>query len=145
MKKRRAALRHILENNNFVPQPVPPSGGTGGIPLRGNRNPEVENTAAVRPRSFTGFQKKVYSAVSRIPKGRVRSYKWVAVNISNPRAFRAVGSALNKNPYPGVIPCHRVVKSDGSIGGYSKGAALKARILKDEGIDCTAGRCYNLK
>ena len=81
--------------------------------------------------------------MSQIPPGEVRSYKWVAARAGAPRASRAVGSALNKNPYPVVIPCHRVIKSDGSIGGYSKGAALKKRLLDSEGIDCSGGRCYN--
>ena len=84
---------------------------------------------------ITEFEKKVYKAVSEIPKGEVRSYKWVAARIGNPHAFRAVGNALNKNPYPVIIPCHRVVKSDGSIGGYAKGVRLKRKILKREGID----------
>ncbi len=88
---------------------------------------------------FTGFQNKVYRAVSRIPKGEVRSYKWVAAEIGSPLAFRAVGSALNKNPYPGLIPCHRVVRSDGSIGSYSKGAGLKKRMLEDEGLTVRQG------
>ncbi|MDD5496150.1 MAG: MGMT family protein [Candidatus Omnitrophica bacterium] len=84
---------------------------------------------------FTPFQKKVYAAVLDIPSGEVRSYKWVAKKISHRRSYRAVGNALNKNPYPLMIPCHRVVASDGKIGGYSRGVALKKRILKAEGVD----------
>lgn len=85
--------------------------------------------------NFSKFEKKVYKTLLRIPCGEVRSYKWVAGETGRPNAYRAVGNALNKNPYPGIIPCHRVIKSDGSIGGYSKGAALKKRLLKSEGID----------
>ncbi len=83
----------------------------------------------------TEFEKKVYLAVSRIPKGEVRSYKWVAKAVGRPGSARAVGNALNRNPYAPTVPCHRVVKSDGSIGGYSKGIKLKKRLLKREGVD----------
>ncbi len=83
----------------------------------------------------TEFERKVYIVVSKIPKGEVRSYKWVAEKIGCPRACRAVGGALSRNPNPVIVPCHRVVKSDGSLGGYSKGIALKKKILKREGID----------
>ena len=93
---------------------------------------------------FTDFQRRVYRAVSTIPDGEVRSYKWVAKRMNNPNAYRAVGNALNRNPYPKIIPCHRVVKSDGSIGGYSGGAALKRRLLESEGVDAALKRCYNL-
>ena len=82
---------------------------------------------------FTAFERKVYAAVSKIPRGEVRSYGWVAGKIGHPRSARAVGNALNKNPHTLKIPCHRVVRSDGSLGGYSMGADLKAYILKREG------------
>ena len=85
--------------------------------------------------SLTPFQKRVYKAVLTIPKGEVRSYKWVAQKSGNPLATRAVGQALNKNPHTIKIPCHRVVKSDGSLGGYSKGLKMKRKLLKKEGFD----------
>lgn len=81
------------------------------------------------------FEKKVYKAVSRIPEGEVRSYKWIAQAIREPKAARAVGGALNRNPCPKMIPCHRVIKTDGSIGGYVKGVAAKRRLLIAEGVD----------
>jgi len=83
---------------------------------------------------MTKFQEKVYKAVLKIPYGQVRSYKWVACKIGRPGAARAVGQALNKNPYIGIIPCHRVVASDGSLGGFSKGVKAKKSMLKKEGI-----------
>lgn len=85
--------------------------------------------------ALTDFEKKVYAAVSKIPRGEVRSYKWVAVKIGTPSASRAVGNALNKNPFIGKVPCHRVIRSDGSIGGFAKGAARKRKLLKSEFID----------
>ena len=78
------------------------------------------------------FQKKVYKVVSTIPLGQVRSYSWVAKKIGSPRAVRAVGTALKNNPFAPLVPCHRVVKSDGSLGGYSRGLRKKREILEIE-------------
>lgn len=88
-----------------------------------------------KDRGLSAFEKAVYRAVARIPRGEVRSYLWVAKAIGRPGASRAVGNALNKNPYPGPIPCHRVVRSDSSVGGFAKGQASKRRLLKSEGVD----------
>lgn len=88
-----------------------------------------------RDKDLSGFQKRVYRAVLDIPEGETRSYKWVASRIGNPRAARAVGGALKANKYTITIPCHRVIKSDGSIGGYSKGVGIKRDLLKKEGVD----------
>ena len=79
--------------------------------------------------NFTDFQKKVYRAVLSIPLGEVRSYNWVAKRIGRSKAVRAVGTALRKNPFTIIIPCHRVVKSDGSLGGYSRGVKRKRKLL----------------
>ena len=81
---------------------------------------------------FTPFQLRVWEAVLAIPFGQVRSYSWVAKQIGSPKAARAVGSALKKNPYPLIIPCHRVVKSSGDIGEYSRGRKAKVRLLELE-------------
>ncbi|MBL7157274.1 MAG: MGMT family protein [Candidatus Omnitrophica bacterium] len=86
-------------------------------------------------KTLTPFQKRVYRTVSAIPLGQTRSYKWVAQKMGSPRSCRAVGRALNKNPYPGTIPCHRVIKNDGSLGGFSKGKKAKMKLLKREGLD----------
>lgn len=93
--------------------------------------------------NFSDFEKAVYRAIAAIPRGEIRTYKWVAGRIGRPRAFRAVGNALNKNPYPVIVPCHRVIKSDGSLGGFSMGALKKRRLLESEGVDVGCGRCYN--
>ncbi len=68
---------------------------------------------------LTDFQWRVLEAVARIPLGETRSYSWVARQIGCPGAARAVGTALRKNPFPLIIPCHRVIKSDGSVGRYA--------------------------
>jgi methylated-DNA-[protein]-cysteine S-methyltransferase len=78
---------------------------------------------------MTSFARKVYKAVLNIPIGEVRSYKWVAKKCGEPEASRAVGTILKNNPYPLIIPCHRVVKSDRSIGGYMLGAKKKKLLL----------------
>jgi len=86
-------------------------------------------------KSLTPFQKKVYKVIFGIPTGEVRSYKWVACKLGRASAARAVGNALNKNPYAPLVPCHRIIKSDGTIGGYAKGVKAKRKILKWEGIE----------
>ena len=79
------------------------------------------------------FTEKVYSVVKRIPKGTVLTYKQVATRAGKPKAYRAVGNILNKNFNP-EIPCHRVVRSDGTVGGYNRGSVSKRRILRAEGV-----------
>ena len=78
---------------------------------------------------ITLFQKKVYKAISGIPFGETRSYQWVARKIGRPKAARAIGNALKKNPYPVAIPCHQVIRKDGSLGGYIFGKKLKKELL----------------
>lgn len=83
---------------------------------------------------ITPFEKKVYEAVRKIPRGKVKSYARIAREAGFPGAYRAVGNALNKNPYIGYVPCHRVIKSDGTIGGFSRGTEAKRRMLREEGV-----------
>ncbi len=80
------------------------------------------------------FQRTVLQAEYRIPRGRVSSYGRIAKAVGNPNACRAVGGALAGNPFPIVVPCHRAVKSDGTLGGYQGGLAMKRRLLEMEGI-----------
>jgi methylated-DNA-[protein]-cysteine S-methyltransferase len=80
----------------------------------------------------TPFQTKVWEAARLIPHGETRSYRWVAEQIGKPGATRAVGQALGKNPLPIIIPCHRVIASDGSLGGYSGGREMKRHLLQLE-------------
>ena len=82
----------------------------------------------------TKFQLKVWKYLKTIPKGEFRTYLDVAKAIGKPRAFRAVANAIGKNPYPPKIPCHRVIRSDGGLGGYSGkgGISKKKQLLKSE-------------
>ena len=82
---------------------------------------------------LTKFQWKVLAVTASIPLGETRSYKWVAENVGSPKAIRAVGQVLRRNPYPVTIPCHRVIKSDGTLGGYVGGSSdKKAKFLEIE-------------
>lgn len=99
---------------------------------------------------MTEFQKKVYTIVRKIPRGKVTTYAAIARSVGRPRAFRAVGSVLNKNPEiatlprlkVGVarddkfwyIPCHRVIRSGGAVGGYARGTQEKIKLLRKEGV-----------
>ena len=82
------------------------------------------------------FQLKVWSYLRKIPRGRVKTYSQVAKAIRRPLAVRAVANAIGKNPYAPKIPCHRVIRSDGSLGGYSGKGGVKTKrfLLKKEGI-----------
>jgi methylated-DNA-[protein]-cysteine S-methyltransferase len=84
----------------------------------------------------TKFQLKVWKYLKKIPRGKLKTYSEVAKGIGKPLAARAVANAIGKNPYPIKIPCHRVIRSDGSLGGYSAkgGVKKKKRLLKKEGI-----------
>jgi len=80
----------------------------------------------------TKFEQDVWRALDEIPFGETRTYKWIAEKVGRPNASRAVGQALSKNPLPIIIPCHRVIESDGSMGGYSSGINNKVRLLEME-------------
>lgn len=89
---------------------------------------------------MTTFQEKVYKTLRKIPRGKIITYKKLAELIGYPKAFRAVGNALNKNPDIKHIPCHRVIKSDGSIGGYRRGTKKKLSLLEEEGVIIQKGK-----
>jgi methylated-DNA-[protein]-cysteine S-methyltransferase len=86
-------------------------------------------------RGSSQFEREVLGAVATIPRGQLRPYSWIARQIGRPGAVRAVGSALNHNPVPLLIPCHRVVLSNGSIGDYVFGPLAKRRLLDGEGVN----------
>ena len=84
----------------------------------------------------TKFQKKVWNYLKTIRKGTVKTYKQVAIGINRPKSARAVANAVGKNPFSPKIPCHRVIRSDGSLGGYSGKGGVKTKklLLKREGV-----------
>lgn len=84
--------------------------------------------------SISNFYKKVLIEVMKIPFGNVMSYKQIAVKINNPQAYRAVGTANAKNTIPIIIPCHRVIANNGTLGGYGGGLKIKKFLLKMEGV-----------
>lgn len=81
-----------------------------------------------------GFRRRVLRATARIPYGRTATYAEMAERAGNPRAYRAAGSALGSNPIPLVVPCHRVLRTGGELGGYGGGPDLKRRLLRLEGV-----------
>ena len=84
----------------------------------------------------TDFQKMVWLEITKIPKGKTITYKELALKIGKPKAYRAVANACGKNPLLEIIPCHRVIREDGKMGGYKgkKGVERKKRLLKSEGV-----------
>jgi len=88
-----------------------------------------EFSVALDLREGTAFQQQVWRTLRTIPFGRTRSYSWLAQRVGNPQARRAVGQANGKNPLPIVIPCHRVIRASGDLGGYSGGTDLKRFLL----------------
>ena len=91
-------------------------------------------------RDKTEFERAVLVATFKIPKGKVSTYKRIAEKIGKPHAYRAVANALHKNPLAPIVPCHRVVKSDGGFGGEKKGAESRRNLLEKEGIPIENGR-----
>ncbi len=91
----------------------------------------------------TAFQEKVFEACSMIRKGRVSTYADIARAIGKPGASRAVGNALNRNRSP-KVPCHRVVRSDGSVGGFAHGTRKKEEMLRAEGVRIEYGRVVDM-
>jgi len=94
---------------------------------------KVEWNVNIALKKGTEFQQRVWTVCQQIPFGEIRSYKWVADKIGKPKAIRAVGYALSKNPFPIVIPCHRIIRKDGKLGGFSCGLEVKRELLMLEG------------
>jgi O-6-methylguanine DNA methyltransferase len=97
----------------------------------GGRRPQLDYDL----RGLSPFEREVLDACSTVPPGQVRPYSWIAREIGRPKAVRAVGSALGRNPVPLFIPCHRIVRADGLIGNYGLGPPVKWQLLQLEGLD----------
>jgi methylated-DNA-[protein]-cysteine S-methyltransferase len=131
-----AALEFCRAGRRFaLPQP------RGDGSLSNNLARQLQDYAAGKPVRFrcrldltsgTAFQQEVWRTLLMIPRGQTRSYGWVARRLGRPGTSRAVGAACRANPVPIIVPCHRVIASDGSLGGFSGGLALKKRLLKLE-------------
>ena len=91
------------------------------------------------------FDERVWEKLKKIPRGKVATYKQIAVAINNPLSSRAVGNACNRNPFSPKVPCHRVVKFSGEIGGYAGGTKKKIFLLKKEGIKINNNKILNFE
>lgn len=85
------------------------------------------------------FNERCYSVLKKVPKGKVTTYKEIAKALGT-KAYRAVGNAMNKNPYAPKVPCHRVVKSNGEVGGFASGTKKKIQMLRKEGVEIKKGK-----
>ncbi|MDC0963864.1 MGMT family protein [Candidatus Pseudothioglobus singularis] len=94
---------------------------------------------------MTPFQSECYKALEKVPSGKVISYAGLAEMIGRPKAHRAVGSAMNKNPFAPRVPCHRVVKSNGEIGGFADDINVKIKRLHKEGVEVLDNKVVNFK
>lgn len=99
----------------------------------------------MKKEKVTPFQKKVYAACGKIPAGRVSTYSEISRAIGHLKSARAVGNALNKNPFAPRVPCHRVVKNDGTLGGFASGEEKKRLILKKEGLRVEKGKIVDFE
>lgn len=86
------------------------------------------------------LDKKIYKKLLEVPEGKITTYGELAKAVGFTNGQRAVGKFMNKNPYPVIIPCHRVVKADGKVGGYAYGEEIKTNMLKKEGIRVKDGK-----
>ena len=91
------------------------------------------------------IDKKIYKKLLEVPKGKITTYGELAKAVGLKNGQRAVGKIMNKNPYPVIIPCHRVIKSDGKIGGYAYGEEIKSDMLTREGIIIKNGKILDLE
>ncbi len=91
------------------------------------------------------LDKKIYKKLLQVPKGKITTYGELAKAVGMKNGQRAVGKIMNKNPYPVIVPCHRVVKSDGKVGGYAYGEEIKSNMLQKEGIEIKNGKISDLE
>jgi len=94
---------------------------------------------------MTSFQSQCYEVLKKVPSGKVITYSGLAEMVGRPKALRAVGNAMNKNPFAPQVPCHRVVKSNGDLGGFGGGSRLKIKRLQEEGIIVSNNKIVNFQ
>jgi methylated-DNA-[protein]-cysteine S-methyltransferase len=140
LRSRNEALEEIMARG--AREPADPL-EVGGLLERLRRYAEgeaVDLSDGARIATGTPFQRDVWKVLTEIPRGETRSYAWVAQRIGRPRAARAVGQAVGSNPLPLLVPCHRVLASDGSLGGFGGGLEMKKRLLRLEGAQVSGSR-----
>ena len=91
------------------------------------------------------LEQKVYKKLLEVPEGEITTYGELAKAVGLRNGQRVIGNIMNKNPYPVIVPCHRVVKSDGHIGGYAYGEKVKTKILSDEGVKTLKGKVQDFE
>ncbi len=91
------------------------------------------------------LEQKIYKKLLEVPKGQITTYGELAKAVGLKNGQRTVGKIMNKNPYPVIVPCHRVVMSTGKVGGYAYGENIKTKLLNDEGIQIKNGKIIDLK
>ena len=139
----RALVRVVLPDET---RPVPDAGPAGGDPVLAAARAQLSSYFAGERRAFdlpldpggTPFQRRVWDELRRIPHGSTVSYAELARAVGSPRGPRAVGAANGRNPLPVVVPCHRVVGTDGRLTGYAGGLAAKAWLLRHEHAEAPA-------
>ena len=133
-------ITRVFLRRGGVQTPVPRETGRIGKILEGARR-EIKEYLAGKRTFFTvpvdlsqvpPFERSALEMAAQIPYGEVRSYKWIAERLGKPDAARAVGNAMARNPVPIIVPCHRVVRTDGNLGGYSFGLIRKENLLELE-------------
>jgi O-6-methylguanine DNA methyltransferase len=130
-------LREMLLHNNVIEHSGPRKGPAWLFPsvvaiTRYLNGEKVKFDIPLDWSEATDFQKSVWRATMKIPHGKTRSYGWVADNAGSPRATRAAGSALGANPLPIIVPCHRVLRAGGALGGFAMGTVVKQLLLELE-------------
>jgi methylated-DNA-[protein]-cysteine S-methyltransferase len=139
---RQSALEIITQQ---FPQSIESPGEFGDLPQRLERYSGGERIIfndTVDLDNATPFQRAVWKATRAIPYGETRSYEWIAQRVGKPKAARAVGQALKSNPFPIIVPCHRVIGKDGSLTGFSAGIELKKRLLDMEASSPSKNRVH---
>jgi methylated-DNA-[protein]-cysteine S-methyltransferase len=130
-----AAFRHRLEGRGFAPEPDQAAVDRVAAQLHeyfGGRRNDFD-----LPLDFAGitpFTRAVLAATSEVPFGHLSTYREIARRVGSPKATRAVGNALGRNPIPVIVPCHRIVRSDSTLGGYTGGLSIKQQLLALEGV-----------
>ena len=139
-------LDEIQRDTGFIPQKRPPRLDRWRRLLdRYFSGKKVRFNEPIFWMTGTPLQQRIWKKMSEIPYGEVRSYQWIADHLKLGRAARAVGNACGRNPLPIVIPCHRVVHGDGTLGGYTGGLGIKRGLLAVERVYLTGDRIQNSK